>query len=375
MKIVVDEKIPFIKGVLESHAEILYRSGDKISPADVKDADALIIRTRTNCTEALLDGSKVRFIATATIGFDHIDTKYCDARGITWTNAEGCNASSVQQYIASVLSYWRAAKNLNWEATTIGIIGVGNVGKKIERLCRTLGMRVIKNDPPRERREDSSEFVSLDEIIERSDVISLHVPLNLEGVDRTFHLVDDAFLQRMRSHQRLINSSRGEVVETKAVRTLLESHKLAGCVLDVWENEPAIDRRLMDLVDIATPHIAGYSADGKANGTSMSVQAVSRFFGLGLNAWVPSSVPIPPATTLREECSQRSAEDVISSLIQKTYEVQDDDRRLRSSPETFEAQRGSYPLRREFPTYTVVLDHASHDLRTRIEEIGFHITE
>jgi erythronate-4-phosphate dehydrogenase len=371
MKIVVDDKIPFLKGILEPFASVVYREGGKISPKDVSDADALIVRTRTSCDANLLEGSSVRFIATATIGYDHIDTAYCDAHGITWTNAEGCNSSSVQQYFASVLTYLRSSKGIRFADSTIGIVGVGNVGKKVERLSRALGMRVLRNDPPRSRREGHEGFVSLNEIIEQSDIISFHVPLNLSGEDRTLHLADTEFLERLRPAQILINTSRGEVIDTKALVAIIKKKRVSACVLDVWENEPTIDRELLALVDIATPHIAGYSADGKANGTAMSVQAVSKAFGFPLNSWAPTNVPVPDNTVLHEDCLGRDPEDVLSSLIRATYDVTADDKRLRASPDTFEQQRGTYPLRREWPTYTVTLEHATPELTRMVTNIGF----
>jgi erythronate-4-phosphate dehydrogenase len=277
VKIVVDKKIPFINGILEQHADVVYLEGREISRSDLLNVDALIVRTRTKCNKELLEGTSVRFIASATIGLDHIDTAFCEAKKIFWTNAAGCNSSSVQQYIAGALVYLSEKLNLTLAEKIIGVVGVGNVGSKVARLCQTIGMKVLLNDPPRERKESSDGFVALDTIVEKSDIITLHVPLNRDGIDKTFHMGDERFLSRLKKGQILINSSRGEVLETGALKSILRQGKLAACLLDVWEHEPEIDRELLDLVDIGTPHIAGYSADGKANGTSMSVQALSRF--------------------------------------------------------------------------------------------------
>lgn len=252
----------------------------------------------------LLDGTRIRFIATATIGYDHIDTLYCDAHRVTWTNAAGCNSSSVQQYIAAALFHLAQKLRFTLSEKTIGIVGVGNVGGKVEKLCKTLGMRVLLNDPPRARREGLAGFVPLDDIIEQADILTFHVPLNREGEDKTYHLIDEKFLSRLKRNQILINSSRGGILDTKALKPILKEKKLAACVLDVWEHEPDIDLELLDLVDIGTPHIAGYSADGKANGTSMSVQALSRFFGLGLDTWYPERVPLPECTMIDIDCTR-----------------------------------------------------------------------
>jgi erythronate-4-phosphate dehydrogenase len=371
MKIVIDKKIPFIDGVLERYGEIVYLEGREITRDDVRDADALIIRTRTTCNQALLEGTKVRFIASATIGFDHIDTPFCEANNIFWTNAAGCNSSSVQQYIAAALFHLAEEFQFELAQKTIGIVGVGNVGSKVAKLCQALGMRVLLNDPPRERREGPKEFVSLKTVIEQADILTLHVPLNLEGKDKTLHMVDERLLSKFKKNQILINSSRGEVVKNDALKSSLKKKKIADCVLDVWEHEPDIDRELLGLVEIATPHIAGYSADGKANGTAMSVQAFSRFFGLDLDAWYPEKVPLPFSTTLEVECSNLSNQAVLAGLVKRTYDILADDARLRMSPETFERQRGAYPLRREFPTYTLKLLNAPAGLKTLVQAIGF----
>lgn len=375
MRVVVDKEIPFIKGVLEKYAEVVYLEGQEISRNDLLNADAIIVRTRTKCNRELLEGTKVRFVASATIGYDHIDTAFCRARNIFWTNAEGCNASSVQQYMAAALFHLAGKLRFNLSEKTIGIVGVGNVGGKVEKFCRALGMKMLLNDPPRERREGSKDFVPLDAIVERADIITLHVPLNMEGEDKTFHLVDGKFLSRLRKDQILINSSRGEVADTGALKAFLHGKKLAACVLDVWEHEPEIDQKLLNLVDIGTPHIAGYSADGKANGTSMSVQAFSRFFGLDLNEWFPKKIPLPGNTAIELDCRNLDQQKVVATLIERTYDILSDDRRLRTSPLTFEKQRGEYPLRREFPVYAVKLLNAKDGVKLLAREIGFKTTD
>lgn len=375
MKIVIDNAIPFIKGVLENYAEVVYREGKKISRKDLHDADALIIRTRTRCNAELLEGSCVRFIATATIGFDHIDTVFCEANNIRWTSAEGCNSSSVQQYVAAALFQLAKKVNFRLSGQTIGIIGVGNVGRKVATLCGALGMRVLLNDPPRERREGSKAFVSVQTILKDADIVSLHVPLNHQGQDRTFHMVDEKFTAKMQKHQMLINSSRGEVVDTIALRSALQEKKLAGGVVDVWENEPYIDPELLRLAEIGTAHIAGYSVDGKANGTSMSVQALSRFFGLGIDSWYPKNLPLPETTGIEIDCRNKHQEEVLGDLVHRTYDILADDRRLRSAPGTFERQRVDYPVRREFPVYKVRLYHADDAIESTVRKMGFGSVE
>ena len=374
MKIVIDRKIPFIKGVLEPYAEVFYLESSVITRAELLDTDALIVRTRTMCNEKLLAGTNVRFIASATIGFDHIDTAYCQAHNIAWTNAAGCNSSSVQQYIAAALIHLAEEFKLDLSQKTVGIVGVGNVGTKVASLCKALGMTVLLNDPPRERREGSIGFVSLETIMQDADIITLHVPLNRGGADNTLHLVDGGFLSRMRSDQILINSSRGEVVEGEALKLCLKGRQIAECVLDVWENEPEIDTELLGLVEIGTPHIAGYSADGKAKGAAMSVQSLSRFFNLGLNDWFPAEVPSPASTSFELDCTSMSEQEIIANLIHRTYDILSDDARLRLSPASFEKQRGEYPLRREFSAYTARLLRAREGVRRNVNTIGFKTT-
>jgi erythronate-4-phosphate dehydrogenase len=371
MKIVIDDKIPFIKGVLEKYAEVVYLEGSKITRQDVLDADALIIRTRTKCNANLLDGTKVKFIGTATIGFDHIDAEYCRSKNISWTNAEGCNSSSVQQYMAAALFFLAEKFSLSLHNLTIGIVGVGNVGKKVAALCETLGMKVLLNDPPREQLEGSKSFVSLDNIISNSDIITFHVPLNCEDQNKTYHLVDDRFLSRLNENQILINTSRGEVVKTESIKNNLLKKKLKGCIIDVWENEPDINLDLLDLVDLGTPHIAGYSADGKANGTAMSVNSISRYFGFDLKDWYPDNIPIPPVTAIDTDCKNLNHQEIIGKLIRSTYDILEDDHLLRAMPGTFEKQRGEYPLRREFGTFRINLLNGDKEIENIIRKIGF----
>lgn len=374
MKIVIDSHIPFIKGVLEQFAQVVYLSGSAISRKDLLDADAMIVRTRTQCDAALLESTSVRFIATATIGYDHIDTVFCKKHNIFWTNAEGCNSSSVQQYIAAGLLHLAGKLNLELRGKTVGIVGVGNVGKKVAVLCEALGMRVLMNDPPRARREGQGAFVSLDTIVKHSDLITLHAPLNEAGSDKTFHLVDEDFCSSLKPHQVLLNTSRGEVVDTQAIKNLLKNKRLAACGVDVWEHEPGVDPELLKLVDIGTPHIAGYSAEGKANGTSMSVRALSRFLHLGIDNWFPKNLPAPEVTTIHLDCWKLSHQQVLENLIRFTYDIGADDRRLRGSPKTFEQQRAEYPVRREFPFYTVRLLNADDEVTSLVRNIGFNIS-
>ncbi len=375
IKIVADNKIPLLKGVFEPYADVIYLPPSDITNENVKDADALMIRTRTKCNSILLDGTNVKFIATATIGYDHIDTSYCESKNIKWINAPGCNSSSVMQYVTSSLLTIASRKNMDLSEMTIGIVGVGNVGSKVARLSEALGMKVLLNDPPRERKEGKDKFVSLEELINRSNIITFHVPLIQEGVDKTIHLADEIFFSKLNGEKIVFNTSRGEVIETSALKNAINNKIISAAVLDVWENEPNIDQELMNIVDIATPHIAGYSADGKANGTAICVRGLSSFFNLDINDdWYPSSVPLPGNPKgLTFECKGKSNQEVLSEIIFSTYDVTKDDDTLRKSVDTFEKQRNDYPVRREFPYYQIRLLNVTQELKMTMIELGFKL--
>jgi erythronate-4-phosphate dehydrogenase len=373
MKIVVDDKIPYIRGAFEEVAEVVYLAGSKTTPEVVKDADAIVTRTRTICNEKLLAGSSVKFIATATIGYDHIDTDYCDAAGIKWTNAPGCNSKSVEQYIASTLMVLAETRNLQLKDLCIGVVGVGNVGSKVARISKLFGMKVLKNDPPRERAEGSAEFVNLNKVMDEADIITLHVPLNIKGEDATFHLGNEDFFSGLKRKPAVINSCRGEVVDTQAVKVALKSNQISGFVCDCWENEPDLDLELLAMTEIATPHIAGYSKDGKATGTEMSVHAISKFFGLGLENWHPSGVELPEQPVFELNGSGLSEQQIISKAILHTYDIRNDDADFRKNPAFFEQLRGDYPTRREFPAFTIVPKNIGEGTLEILQNIGFSL--
>lgn len=376
MKIVCDNKIPFLRGTLEPYAEVVYLPGAQTTAEVVRDADAIITRTRTICNEQLLKGSKVKVIATATIGYDHIDTHWCEQNGIVWKNSPGCNSWSVKQYIASVLVCLAQRHGFRFQDMTLGVVGVGNVGGKVAEVASLMGFKVLLNDPPRARKEGNRGFVSLDTLLSKSDIVTVHVPLTAEGEDATWHLFDKERLSRLRSDQILINSSRGEVVDNQALKAVLKAGGLKAAVLDVWEGEPALDAELVGLLDITTPHIAGYSADGKANGTTMSVRTVAQYLGLPLTDWTASGVPAPAQSLeFSIDAQGKTDQEVISQAILYTYDVRTDSDLLRGCLEGFEQQRGDYPVRREFTAFTLHLSHAGADLAARLAKIGFKIIQ
>ena len=345
MKVIVDKKIPYLQGVIERLAdEVVYAEGRDFTPELVRDADALFVRTRTRCDRALLAGSRVRFIATATIGFDHIDTDFCRASGITWTNAPGCNAGGVEQYVESALLLLERERGFSLRGACLGVVGVGHVGSRVADVGRRLGMTVLCCDPPRAEAEGPEGFTSLEELVSRSDLITFHTPLTREGAHPTWHLADEAFFRSLSRPLYLINTSRGEVVDNAALLSALTDGRVVDAVIDVWEHEPDIDRRLLQQVFIGTPHIAGYSADGKANATRMSLQAFCCFFGLPEEFHIEPPAPSEP---LIRATSRAEA-------LLRIYNPLDDSRRLKASPESFESLRGNYAYRREPSAYRIL---------------------
>ncbi|WP_294477419.1 4-phosphoerythronate dehydrogenase PdxB [uncultured Bacteroides sp.] len=344
MKIIIDNKIPYIKEAVRTISdEIVYAPGKDFTPELVQDADALIIRTRTHCNRELLEGSRVKFIATATIGFDHIDTEYCQQAGIEWRNAPGCNSASVAQYVQSSLLIWKSLRNKELSELTIGIVGVGNVGSKIAKVAQDFGMRVLLNDLPREEKEGHGPFTSLDKIAEECDIITFHVPLYIGGKYKTHHLANHEFFQSLKRKPIIINTSRGEVIDTSALLEALNNQTISDAIIDVWEHEPDINRELLEKVMIGTPHIAGYSADGKANATRMSLDAICSFFRIKGEYEINAPTP---ATSIIYAKSHEEA-------LLRMYNPTEDSDRLKSQPELFETLRGDYPLRREEEAYEI----------------------
>ena len=385
MKIIADAQIPFLNGVLEPFADIKYLQGHSIKKRDIYNADALIVRTRTHCEKNLLAGTSVKLIATTTIGTNHLDIPWLENEGIKWRNAPGCNSESVYQYIASILALL-INDGLNPEKATIGIVGVGMIGSKIEKLAKTLGFNVLLNDPPRERKEQqnnsslvpilpfSSKFSNYNTILEVSDIVIFCTTLTFEGTDATYHLFDYKDIETIKKGSIIINASRGEVINEDALLKGIDMGKISKVALDVWENEPDISTELLNKVWIATPHIAGFSVEGKANGTIMAVREVSSFFDLGLDNWEPKSVPIPECTTIKIDKSNKKPYQIAAAAILKTYNVTTDDARFRANPAEFEKQRDNYPIRREFDAWTVEISEDNNCLEM-LENIGFTINK
>lgn len=347
MKIVIDEKIPYIASALSAMGnEVVELPGVAIDNSSLRDADALFVRTRTVCNASLLDGTAVRFIGTATIGYDHIDGEYCKQKGIKWTNAAGCNADAVLQYVQSVVYEWASEHGCSLNGLTLGIVGVGEIGSRVARWAMEQGMKLLLNDPPREVRGEQG-FVALDVLASGSDIITFHPTLSKDGRFPSYHLANAAFFSKMSKCRLLINASRGPVVDNDALFHAIEQNDALDVALDVWEGEPNVNIDLLNKVYIATPHIAGYSAEGKMNATNIVLRAFSQYFGC--EHLLPSlSLPAPvPAQVVASSVSQ---------AILKIYSPRADSIALKANPQNFEDLRNNYNLRREPSAYILKID-------------------
>jgi erythronate-4-phosphate dehydrogenase len=415
MKIIADANIPFVKDCFSSIGEVEALAGRQIRPDVIGDADCLLVRSTTRVDSDLLSGSRVRFVGTATIGFDHIDVEYLSQNNVGFASAPGSNANSAAEYvIAGLLEIGRKYK-IMLEGKSIGIIGVGNVGSRVEKKCAALGMKVLLNDPPlqrqkeshrghREHRETNKKLPAdnkLDDICEREylpieelyncDFITLHTPLTFGGVDKTFHLADEKFFKSLKAGCVFFNTSRGGVVDTEALKASIRSGQLETTVLDVWENEPNIDTELLKMVDIGTPHIAGYSLDGKIAGMIMIYKETCKYFGLKAKLDIEDFLPEPDVPQLKINPNSGSEQDVLQRAVKKIYRISEDDLKLRQildmpaerRGEFFDNLRKNYPVRREFQNTQIIIATESTEvtenkligkkLLDRLAGIGFKV--
>ena len=341
MKIVIDSLIPFIEGVFEPYAEVVYLKGEDMRHDDIADADAMVIRSRTRCNATMLGGTSIRLISTATIGTGHIDLDYCKEMGIFVSNASGANAGGVMNYVLSALYGVASRKAIRMDGFTFGIVGAGHVGSRVEAAARELGFKVLRTDPPRAEEEGGYDFCTLDYLLDNANIVSLHLPLN----DSTRGMADEAFFDRMRPGTVFINAASGELVVDPALKAALP--KLGAVIIDAWNNEPDVDKELISLVDIATPHIAGYSYQGKQRSTASAVRTVARFFD------IKPLLEFFPETEIKELEAVRldvrgKSQGQIASLFQYNYPIFIDDFMFRINPDGFVGLRENYSYRREF---------------------------
>ena len=377
MRILADENIPYVEEAFGSLGEVEVMPGRAMDAAAVRDVDMLLVRSITKVNAGLLEGSGVRFVATATIGEDHIDKAYLAERGIVFSSAPGCNANSVGQYIVSALFRIGTACGLSLPGSKLGIVGVGNVGSRVRVKATALGMTCVLNDPPLARETGEPVYRPLEEIY-GCDIVTLHVPLNRVGPDATYHLVDEGFLGKLKEGAVLINSSRGPVADGAALKRALAGGRLRGCVLDVWEGEPEVDAELLEQVLISTPHIAGYSFDGKVNGTRQIYEAACRFLGRAAE-WDPAPLlPAPEVPEVRVD-GARDVMEAVREGVWAVYDVERDDQAMRALLDVPAEQRGAgfdrlrktYPRRREFFNTKAVVEPENETMRTVLSGIGF----
>jgi erythronate-4-phosphate dehydrogenase len=378
MRIIADESIPYVEEAFSTLGDVTLLPGRGMQASDVQDADILLVRSVTPVGPGLLEGSRIRFVGSPTIGFDHIDRDYLKAQGIGFSSAPGCNATSAAEYVISALLTLAERKNFSLAGKTAGIIGCGNVGSRVLKKLTALGVECLINDPLLKAQGGHGDFVGLDTLL-AADIITLHVPLTNTGKHPTFHLVDEALMRRFRPGTVLVNTSRGAVVDNQGLEHLLDEGADLQVVLDVWEGEPAINTRLLEKVELGTPHIAGYSWDGKLRGTGMIYHAVCHYLDL------PSEWTAADVLPARQPINLNGAGDDIAQEISKavfhSYDVRQDDVRLREilslppeeQPGYFDQLRGDYPVRREFLQSPVVLNRHNPRLEQMLAGIGFNI--
>ncbi len=356
--IIADERIPYVRDALQPLGRLITLSGRDMNAITIRNADILIVRSVTRVDELLLDKSNVRYVASASTGYDHIDTQYLEKRGIHFFAAAGCNANAVSEYVAAAIAFICRRDTLRLDDLTLGIIGVGNIGARVADKARAMGMKVLLNDPPLKEKTGSDKFRPLETVLRRADIVTLHVPLT-ENIYPTIRMVNSSFMDAMKPNAFLINTSRGAVVDEDALLAGLKNKQIRDAVLDVWCNEPAINTGLLERVVIGTPHIAGHSIDGKVNATVMVYNDLCKFLGM-TPGWKPEDLPRPekPVILLNENKDKFTA---IIDVLLCAYPIHNDDAVLREilhKPESgresfFDSVRNEYPMRREFNSYHV----------------------
>jgi erythronate-4-phosphate dehydrogenase len=376
MLIVADENIPLLDAFFEGFGEIRRVPGRSIDRATVEQADVLLVRSVTNVNRALLEGSKVRFVGTCTIGTDHLDLDYFQRAGITWSSAPGCNARGVVDYVLGSLLTLAEIEGADLAQRTYGIVGAGEVGGRLVKVLQGLGWNVLVCDPPRQAAE-GGDYVSLEQIIEQCDVISLHTPLKKHGAQSTWHLLDKNRLNQLKPGAWLINASRGPVVDNAALREVLLQREDLQAVLDVWEGEPEVDVALAELCVLATPHIAGYSLDGRQRGTAQIYQAYCAFLGQAAPINLNDLLPAPWLSQVTLNANSDPAWS-LAMLCRGVYDPRRDDADFRRSlvgnvseqRAAFDSLRKHYPLRREIDGLRVRIEGDSPALQKIVAGLG-----
>jgi erythronate-4-phosphate dehydrogenase len=363
--ILADENIPFAREAFGTLGEVRLAHGRGISRADLADVDLLVVRSITRVGATLVAGTPVRFVGTATSGFDHVAVSDLERLGIAFYAALGCNANAVSEYMAAAWLALAASRGETLAGRRVGVVGVGHVGSLVAEKARVLGAVPVLNDPPKARETGSGRYRPLDELLD-CDIVTCHAPLTSGGPDPTISLIGDAFLSRLKRGAWLCNAGRGGVVDEAALHRALDAKRLGAVVLDVWDREPAIDGRLLARVDIGTPHIAGYSLEGKLNGTQMVYEAACRCLGVEPSWSLGTAMPPrPPGLPLREFAGpdgdafrslDREGVSALAADVAAVYPIMRDNEALKRTAGMGAAERGkafdllrkTYPIRREF---------------------------
>ena len=371
MKILVDENMPYARELFSRTGEVVAVPGRPIPAAALDDADALMVRSVTKVNEALLGGKAIKFVGTATAGTDHIDEDFLARAGIGFSAAPGCNAIAVVEYVFSALLMLAERDGFRLTDRTVGIVGVGNVGGRLQTRLEALGIRTLLCDPPRADRGEAGAFHPLAKLVAEADVLTFHTPLYKEGPYHTLHLADEALLQALKPDAILINACRGPVVDNAALLRVLQQRRDVSVVLDVWEPEPDLNMELLARVDIGTPHIAGYTLEGKARGTTQVFEAWTRFIGQAQQVSLTTLLPAPEfgSITLHGPLDQPT----LKRLAHLVYDVRRDDaplRKVAGQPGEFDRLRKQYLERREWSSLRVTCDNA--EAAALLQALGFN---
>ena len=379
MKIVCAETVLLGYEALSNGGKTVVIPDREIIRDDLLDADALIVRSKTKINRDLLDGTPVQFVGTATAGTDHIDTAWLQSKGIYWCAAPGCNANSVSEYLIAALLVLGRRHGSDLEGKTIGVVGCGNVGSRVVRKCEALGMNVLRNDPPLSALSTDPDFYPLEAILAESDIVTLHVPLVKEGPWPTARMADYRFFEQLKPGALFINAARGSVCDYDALLDAKQGGAVSRMVIDVWAPEPAFRTDVLEAADLASPHIAGHSYEGKLNGTIACYNELCNFFEIPKTWDMASSLPQPEVPALAIDCAERDDEEVLHEIVRQVYDITTDDTLIRKAAvsdeidraRNFDTLRKNYRTRREFKNTELQLQNAGDALRRKARAMGF----
>jgi erythronate-4-phosphate dehydrogenase len=391
MKTVIAETVLLGREAFQTLGEVVVVPDRDISELHLQDADALIVRSKTHIGKSLLQSSPVKFVGTATAGYDHFDLNYFYDNEIAWCAAPGCNANGVSEYVFTALLELHQRHGIELAGKTLGVIGVGEVGSRVVEKAEALGMRVLLNDPPLAEKMKTPDFthrinparfggfLPLEELLRQSDIVTLHVPLEREKPWPTVEMANYRFFSDIKPGSIFINAARGKIVENDSLITAIDSGVINHTILDVWNPEPSYPLELLERTDIASPHIAGYSFEGSLNGTIACYEACCRFFEL-TPCWDPREF-LPPVPGLTLDAAGKEETDALWEIVSQAYPIARDDAELRASAvddyeqrgRNFDRLRKEYYRRREYPNFRIQTQNASESLKQKLRGLGFQV--